>query len=123
MPIVYDIMNPSSPSGWKEQEKLGFKKRTNFEFGLYLAIIHHICLGENVPLPEFIDWVLNISKNGIIEFVSIDDPNSKKLLYFKKNIFLNYNKDNFENLLKQKAKIIDYEKITNSRWIYAFEKN
>lgn len=121
LPIVFDFKNPSSPSGWHEKEKDGFLSRSKFDYGLFLAIIHHACLAENIPLEYFLSWIFKLSKSGIIEFVDIEDPNSKKLLEYKGNIFPNYNKANFEQLLNKEAKVIKCSQINKTRWIYEYQ--
>ena len=87
-----------------------------------LAFEHHLIIAKNIPINQFIDWILKISKHGLIEFVPKSDVTIKKMLEFRDDIFNNYTEENFENYLKQKSKIINKNIITKTgRIIYEYE--
>lgn len=121
LPLFMDCMNPSSNLGWFEKERYSFIQRANFDAVVAFAFEHHLTIANNVPLKEAIDWILKFGKKGLIEFVSKEDTTIQKMLSLKGDIFLDYDRNNFESLLIQKANIIKDHKITSTRNIYEFE--
>ena len=87
-----------------------------------LAFEHHLTIAKNIPIENFIDWILKISKHGLVEFVPKSDVTVKKMLEFREDIFKDYTEENFENCLKQKSKIINKSIITKTgRVIYEYQ--
>ena len=123
LPLCIDFMNPSSKAGWNENERYSFLERAKFDCLIAFAFEHHLSLANNVPLEEVIDWMLKISKKGLIEFVSKKDVTVKKMLALKGDIFPDYNEEKFEYLLIKKSKIVKIDKISDTRRIYEFESN
>ena len=89
-----------------------------------LAFIHHLAVAKNIPLAQLVQWLLNIAPQGIIEFIPKEDITVIKMLALRKDIFADYNQDNFELILSQHTKIIKKEIITKSgRTLYWHQKN
>ena len=124
--VYQDFLNPSSNIGWLNLERKSFEKRyeKKFDSMICLAFIHHICIKNNVPIIQFVDYFFKFSKNILIEFVPKDDPMVKSMLEFKPNIAEDYNIDNFRKIL-QKSYTIEYEiKIEGSlRTMFYIKKN
>ena len=121
LPLFIDFMNPSTNAGWNENERLSFLERSDFDCLIAFAFEHHLSLANNVPLEQVIDWMLRISKKGLIEFVTKNDPTVKKMLTVKGDIFLDYTKKKFEILLKERSKIVKIDEISDTRIVYEFE--
>jgi len=103
-------------------ERKGFLQRFKSDALLALAFEHHMIIGKNIPINQFIEWILEISKVGLLEFVPKSDKTVKQMLSYREDIFNDYSEKSFENLLQEKAKIIDKKNIFNSdRVIYEFE--
>ena len=122
LPLVLDASNPSPSQGWFQKERKGFLERFNADALIALAFEHHLVIAKNIPIEQFIDWLLNISKNGLIEFVPKSDETIQKMLRFREDVFLNYSETEFENCLKAKSNIINKNLITKSgRIIYEYK--
>ncbi len=122
LPLIFDAANPSPNQGWSQKERKGFLERFKSDALVALAFEHHLIIAKNIPINQFIDWILKISKHGLIEFVPKSDVTIKKMLEFRDDIFNNYTEENFENYLKQKSKIINKNIITKTgRIIYEYE--
>ena len=52
LPLVFDIVNPSPALGWRRKERAALEERMKLDVILALALIHHLVIGRNVPLPE-----------------------------------------------------------------------
>jgi hypothetical protein len=85
LPLVVDLCNPTPAIGWENTERRSFMDRLHADTLLALAIIHHLCVGNNVPLSRVAEMVSKHCKNLIIEFVPLEDPKAQQLLG-KKNI-------------------------------------
>lgn len=122
LPLYFDASNPSTNSGWNENERKSFKGRANFDAVLALAFEHHLSIAKNIPLEEVIFWIMSLAPNGLIEFVPKNDITIKKMLELKGDIFPNYNQDYFENILSKKSKILSKNLVSQSgRTLYEFK--
>ena len=130
-PIVADLTNPSPSIGWANSERLSLLERSNAEpacsvgrLVLALAIIHHLCISNNVPFNLLVDFIDKMGDWLIIEFIPKSDPLVKKLLLYRKDIFENYNVEFFEKEFMKYFSIIEYKKVSDTeRMIYLMEKN
>ncbi len=122
LPLVIDIMNPSPSQGWRGRERRSFLSRARADFSLYFAFIHHICLGHGVPLQSFIDLIFDLAEHSVIEFVSLDDPMSEKILATKRIKHTDYNLINFRDIISRKGNIIEEKSLSKTRTIFLVSK-
>lgn len=123
-PIYQNFSNPSSGIGWNNKERLSFTERFKDKFDgvICLALIHHVCIGKNVPIEMFIEYLGNFSNNFLLEFVTKDDEMVKNLLRNKENLIKYYNQDYLKNIINKKYRIISENKITDNRTLIHFKK-
>ena len=57
---------------------------------LALALIHHICIASNVPLENFVEFLVSVAPQGVLEWVDKKDPMVQFLLRNRDDIFPNY---------------------------------
>ena len=102
--IYQNFMNPSPNIGWRNLERKSFLDRfaNNFDGMICLAFIHHMCIGNNVPLDQFIEYLGKFSNNILLEFVSPNDQMVKNMTFNKKNIIQNYSLHEFREIVKKK---------------------
>lgn len=123
LPLYLDLTNPSPAIGWGNTERSSIYQRNKPNLIMALALIHHLVISNNIPLKKIAELFSSLSPYLIIEFVSQDDTMVKKLLLSKKNVFEDYNKNNFEKIFGKYYKIISSKKILNSeRIIYFMER-
>jgi ribosomal protein L11 methylase PrmA len=94
-PIVLDLSNPTASLGWSNTERASFLDRSKVDMALCLALIHHICISNNIPFLYFAKFLKNIAPIAIIEFVPKEDSQVQRLLSSRKDIFKDYNKVQF----------------------------
>ena len=126
LPLYLNLLNPSPSIGWLNKERKKFLDRFSKKFDgvICLACIHHICVGNNVPVNQFIEYLSNFSKKILLEFVPKEDPMVSNMLSNKKDIYENYNLNFFTNEIKKTHKILWQKKILNTeRVLYALIKN
>ncbi len=121
--LHYDITNPSPSQGWKHAEQRTLEERLgNMDAVLCLALIHHIVIGKNIPLNEFISWVCKLATRGLIEFVPKVDPMAQELLRNREDIFQQYSQNHFEQILNALCKYVNPHPVQGThRILYEYE--
>ncbi|GIF71971.1 class I SAM-dependent methyltransferase [Asanoa siamensis] len=107
LPIVMDLADPSPGGGWAGTERAGFPQRAaRADVTLALALVHHLAIGRNVPLPRVVDWLAGMGRTVVVEFVHAEDPMAQRLLANKPDgLFPDYHVDTFEKLLGERFDI------------------
>jgi len=96
LPLWIDITNPSASIGFAAQERDSLFKRPLPDAILALALIHHLAIGHNIPLATLAEFFAQMTNWLIIEFVSKEDSQVKRLLQNREDIFPNYTKESFK---------------------------
>lgn len=119
LPLFMNLANPSPNQGWAGTERLSFDNRNKPDLILGLALIHHICLSSNVPIPDFLDWLAATEAKLIIEFVDRDDRMVREMLSRKSETHEAYNLQCFERELERRYEVIRSMPLKNgARKIY-----
>ncbi len=96
-PLILDFANPSPAIGFNNTERASFLDRCRPDLVLALALVHHLCIGRNIPLPDLAASFASLGKTLVIEFVPKEDPKVREILEYKKDIYDQYNQAEFEN--------------------------
>ncbi len=100
LPLVMDLADPTPDRGWRGTERKAFTGRRRPDLVLGLALVHHLAIAANVPLPQVLDWFASLGGDLVIEFVDRDDPMVRRLLANKPaGTFDAYTRQAFEDLL------------------------
>jgi len=97
LPLILDLTNPSPSLGWRNAERDSLIDRGPVHTLLALALIHHLAIANNVPLPNIAEFFSGICRFLIIEFVPKTDSQVRRLLKTRQDIFPNYTPAGFEN--------------------------
>lgn len=108
-PLLMNAVNPSPSLGWNERERHSLKDRAKADAIIALAVIHHICIGRNIPLSEAVNWFVDLAPNGLVEFVPKQDPMVQELLSLREDIFPDYTYEAFCAALSTRADIKEVE--------------
>ena len=95
LPLLLDLANPSPGLGWAGSERKSLADRSNADTLLALALIHHLAIGRNVPLPEISSYFAALAPNLVIEFVPKEDAMVRKLLATREDVFADYSVEGF----------------------------
>jgi len=118
LPIVQDITNPSPAIGWRNQERQSFLYRLKtHQTTLALALIHHLAISNNLPLPEIAKFFSSFSTFLIIEFIPKEDSQVQRLLSTRVDIFPDYRQPAFEKTFARYFQLLLREPITGSHRI------
>ncbi len=115
LPLVMDLTNPSPGIGWQGEERDSLVGRGPSDLVLALAVIHHLAIGNNVPLNSIAEFLSKTGKNVIVEFVPKDDEQVLRLLVVREDIFNNYTQEQFEKAMLKYFTIKDKTSITGSK--------
>ncbi|RIV41341.1 class I SAM-dependent methyltransferase [Micromonospora radicis] len=123
LPLVMDLADPSPGGGWRGVERASFAARAGADTVLALALVHHLAIGRNVPLPEVVGCLAELAAPGgrlVVEFVHPEDAMARRLLANKPDgIFPDYRRDAFEALLAARGTVEDrLELPSGSRTLY-----
>lgn len=101
--------------GWGQNERFGFIERAkDVDALLALAFEHHLVIANNIPILNFVEWIISISKRGIMKFVPKNDGAVKELLKSREDIFIDYSYKFFKSAFLKHAKIINETSISKS---------
>jgi len=124
LPLILDLTNPSPAIGWENLERDGFIQRGPAGAILALALVHHLAISNNVPLPRVAEFFSACGEWLIVEFVPKSDSQVQKLLRSRKDIFNNYTQSGFEEAFGQWYTIKEKSALRDSeRWLYLMHKN
>lgn len=90
LPLLQDICNPSPPLGWGGEERQGFLERARGDLVMGLALVHHLCIGNNVPLGHVARLFRQLAPVAVLEFVPKEDSQVRRLLSAREDIFPDY---------------------------------
>lgn len=122
LPLLLDLTNPSPSIGWANRERESFGSRGPADMVLALAVIHHLAISNNVPLPQLADFFASTGKWLVIEFVPKSDSQVRKLLASRDDIFPSYTREGFESAFREKFNIHDAVNVRESeRVLYLME--
>ncbi len=96
LPLRMDLTNPSPSLGWAHGERDSLASRGPADTIMALALIHHLAISNNVPLPAIADFFRRLGRALIIEFVPKQDPQVERLLENRDDIFDGYHREGFE---------------------------
>lgn len=96
LPLLLDLTNPSPPSGWAHEERESFADRGPADLVLALALVHHLAIAHNLPLPRIAEFFARIARRLVIEFVPKEDSQLRRMLATREDVFADYNRVAFE---------------------------
>jgi ribosomal protein L11 methylase PrmA len=121
--LVSDLLNPAPALGWDNQERHSLLQRLHADLILALALVHHLCIGRNLPFVKLAETISRMGQYLIIEFVPKDDEKVQQLLRHREDIFHDYNEENFLTAFSHHFNVIESAKVGNSgRTIFLMKK-
>jgi ribosomal protein L11 methylase PrmA len=105
-PLVMDLADPSPSLGWAERERRGLLERADADVALALALVHHLAIGRNVPLPMVMDLFATLALQAIVEWVPRGDPMVDRLLASREDIFEDYDEAGFQAAAESRFEVV-----------------
>lgn len=114
MPLLADIAEPSPGIGWANAERAPLIERSNADVVVALALVHHLAIGRNVPLPMISRLMARLSPHLIIEWVPKSDRMVERLLAAREDVFADYTPEGFRAAFRTDFEIVEETPIEDS---------
>jgi hypothetical protein len=120
-PLVADLTKPTPPIGWRLVERKGLFDRLTGDFLMALALIHHLRITGGIPLTEVIALLTTLAPSGVIEWVGRDDSMVRRLLALRPDVYDDYTKEHFTEILAARARIVQVHDLPGGhRTLFAY---
>jgi hypothetical protein len=97
LPLCIDLSNPTPPTGFRNAERASFTARAASDLVTALALVHHLALHHNIPLPLIAGYFSSLTtKYLLIEFIPLSDPKAEQLIARKETPPADYGRTQFE---------------------------
>lgn len=113
-PLLMDLTNPSPPLGWAGEERDGFLDRAHGAVVMGLALVHHLAIGNNVPLPLVADLFRRVGDWALVEFVPKEDSQVRRLLASREDVFPDYCWSGFVESFATRFELVASAKVGDS---------
>lgn len=122
LPLLQDLTNPSPALGWNLAERDSLAARGPVDCVMALALIHHLAISNNIPLPRIAGFLARLGRHLIIEFVPKSDSQVQRLLRSRPDIFDDYDRAGFEAAFRPFFETLRVENVHGSeRTLYLFK--
>jgi len=96
LPLLMDLTNPSPALGWAHAERDSLLDRGPADLVIALALVHHLAIGNNVPLSRVAGFFAAAGRWLVVEFVPKADSQVQRLLATREDVFPDYTEEGFE---------------------------
>jgi ribosomal protein L11 methylase PrmA len=122
LPLRMDLTNPSPSLGWAHRERDSLVDRSPADMVMALALVHHLAISNNVPLPVIAKFFCLLGKSLIIEFVPKQDLQVQRLLESREDIFDDYNQTSFEQAFARQFHVRETHRVgDHGRMLYLMQ--
>ncbi len=123
LPLVMDLTNPSPALGWAHAERRSLIQRGPADVAMALALVHHIAIGNNVPLPHVAAFLAQAGRKVLIEFVPKEDPMVRQLLVARRDVFDGYSLEGFRAAFAEHFVTLEEAQVDDSlRTLFLMER-
>lgn len=121
-PALLDLTNPSPRLGWNLRERQSLFERRRPDLILALALLHHLAIGNNVPLGQCAEFFRRLTDTLIIEWVPKTDSKVAALLRNRPDVFPDYTEAAFQQAFGDHFRVQERLPLKNSeRVLYLME--
>lgn len=114
LPLILDVANPSPGIGWAGRERRSLFDRADPDIVLALALVHHVAISRNVPLPMVLGLFADLAPWAIVEFVPKEDRMVRRLLATRRDVFPDYTLDGFRAAAEERFDVVREAPIEDS---------
>jgi hypothetical protein len=114
LPLCIDLKSPTPALGWSGAERMSLMDRGPADAVLALALVHHLALGGNVPLPHVCQFLAQTATHLAVEFVPKTDPQAAGLMAGRDDLFADYGALSFERAVNPHFEIMRRSTISGS---------
>jgi ribosomal protein L11 methylase PrmA len=114
LPLRMDLTNPSPALGWAHRERMSLEERGPADAVLALALVHHLAIGNNLPLDRIAGFLARLGRTLVIEFVPKSDSQVQRMLRTREDVFPSYTREGFEAGFRSAFRIDDAQPVVGS---------
>jgi len=114
LPLLLDLSNPSPDLGWAHGERDSLLRRGPVDCVMALALVHHLCIGNNVPLPKVAAFFATLGAHLIVEFVPKEDSMVTRMLAARDDVFPEYTVEHFRRAFAEHFELLEEAPVVNS---------
>ena len=123
--IVADLARPTPAVGWRNSESSSLLDRLEGQFDLVmmLAVIHHLILLDQIPIPEILDLCRRLTRRHLlIEWVPVSDPMFQSLMRGRDSLYGALTASDFLEACASHFHLLRSTQLENGRTLFLFEK-
>ena len=123
--IHADLARPTPAAGWETGESSGLLPRLEAQSDLVmmLAVIHHLILMEQIPIPAIMALAHRLTRRHlIVEWVPVSDPMFQSLMRGREDLYGALAETNLLATCESRFRVIRRETLGNGRILFLFEK-
>jgi len=79
-PLCIDLADPGGGLGWDGQQRPGAYDRLASDLVVCLALVHHVVIGDSIPMDAFVSTLARLGDTVIFELPLPDDPKVRRLI-------------------------------------------
>ncbi len=114
LPLLGDLTNPSPDLGWALRERRSMVSRGPADLVLALALVHHLAIGNGVPLDRVASLLGSFGAWAVVEFVPKSDSQVQRLLASREDIFDDYTQEAFESAFRRSFDLVRIVSVPDS---------
>jgi ribosomal protein L11 methylase PrmA len=123
LPLLQDLTNPSCGLGWMSSERKSLIDRGPAELVIALALIHHLAIGNNLPLPMIAEFFGKVCRFVLVEFVPKSDSQVQRMLSHREDIFQEYDLEGWRKAFTPYFNCLaDWQIAGSERTLFVLEK-
>jgi SAM-dependent methyltransferase len=123
--LVANIARPTPAAGWQNREQLSLLQRLTgkFDLVLLLAVIHHLILREQLPLPHIAELCASLTRRWLLlEWVPVTDPMYQEWLRGREALYGQLCEDDLLRAFDPHFSVVDRTVLGNQRVLLLLER-
>ncbi len=123
--VQADLARPTPAVGWENSESSGLLARLEgrFDVVLMLAVIHHLLLLEQIPLPAVMTLCFRLTKAFlVVEWVPVTDPMFQSLMRGRTALYDWLREDDLLTACDGLFRVVEREQLGNGRILFLLRK-
>ncbi len=123
--IHADFARPTPAAGWENREASSLLSRLagRFDLVMMLAVIHHLLLMEQIPLPAILALCHRLTKRHLlVEWVPVSDPMFQSLMRGRDSLYGHLGEEDLRAAASGFFREEERFALQNGRILYLFEK-
>ena len=123
--IHADLARPTPAAGWdnRETSTLFHRLDAKSDLVLMLAVIHHLILMEQIPVPAILDLAHRLTAQYlVVEWVPVTDPMFQSLMRGRDDLYASLTEDDLLSACQGRFQTLRRQPLDNGRILFLFVK-